>query len=113
MSLSCLQEDDNFVLYGWSPVWASDTSGLDGVRVCMQADCNLVMYNQQSEAKWHTNSAKGAGSMCRLHLTNDGKLLEAERGVSHPDNQEFDKQLSYRCVGWAKSGSGNRCWEEA
>ncbi|TNN30613.1 Mannose-specific lectin [Liparis tanakae] len=75
------QEDGNFVLYGWSPVWASDTCGSDGVRVCMQADCNLVMYNQQSEAKWHTNSAKDGGSMCRLHLTNDGKLLVDKESV--------------------------------
>ncbi|XP_056290408.1 B-type lectin plumieribetin-like [Pseudoliparis swirei] len=75
------QEDGNFVLYGWSPLWASDTCGSDGVRVCMQADCNLVMYNQQSEARWHTNSAKDAGSMCRLHLTNDGKLLVDKESV--------------------------------
>ncbi|TNN27604.1 Mannose-specific lectin [Liparis tanakae] len=73
------QEDGNFVLYGWSPVWASDTWRSDGVRLCMQVDCNLVMYNQQSEAKWHTNSAKDLGSTCRLHLTDDGKLL-VERG---------------------------------
>ncbi|XP_034416281.1 lectin-like [Cyclopterus lumpus] len=69
------QEDGNFVLYGWSPLWASDTCGSDAVRVCMQADCNLVMYNGQSEARWHSNSAKGACNMCRLTLTNDGKLL--------------------------------------
>ncbi|XP_074477497.1 B-type lectin plumieribetin-like [Sebastes fasciatus] len=69
------QEDGNFVLYAWKPIWASDTHGTDAVRLCMQADCNLVMYNKESEPKWHTNSAKGDCNMCRLHLTNDGKLV--------------------------------------
>ncbi|XP_059182609.1 B-type lectin plumieribetin-like [Centropristis striata] len=69
------QDDGNFVLYGWEPVWKSNTEGTDVTRLCMQADCNLVMYNKCSEAKWHTNSAKGDCNMCRLHLTDDGKLV--------------------------------------
>ncbi|XP_037613232.1 lectin-like isoform X1 [Sebastes umbrosus] len=69
------QEDGNFVLYGWKPIWASDTGGTDVVRLCMQADCNLVMYNKESKPKWHTNSAKGDCNMCRLYLTNEGKLV--------------------------------------
>ncbi len=70
----CLQDDGNFVVYGWKPVWASDTAGSDVVRLCMQADCNLVMYNKDSEPRWHTNTAKSSCNMCRLHLTDDGKL---------------------------------------
>ncbi|CAJ1082560.1 lectin-like [Xyrichtys novacula] len=69
------QEDGNFVVYGWSPAWSSDTAGCDAVRLCMQEDCNLVMYNKCDEPKWHTNSYKSKSNMCRLHLTDDGKLL--------------------------------------
>ncbi|XP_040022993.2 B-type lectin plumieribetin [Gasterosteus aculeatus] len=69
------QEDGNFVIYGWKPFWASDTSGSDGMRVCMQEDCNLVMYNKSDQPKWHTNSSKPKSNMCRLRLTNEGKLV--------------------------------------
>ncbi|XP_042254571.1 lectin-like [Thunnus maccoyii] len=69
------QDDGNFVIYGWKPTWASDTSGSDVVRLCMQADCNLVMYNKCDNPRWHTNSAKPESNMCRLHLTDDGNLV--------------------------------------
>lgn len=70
------QDDGNFVIYGWKPLWASDTYGSDAVRLCMQADCNLVMYNECDKPKWHTNSANSAKcNMCRLQLTDDGKLV--------------------------------------
>ncbi|KAI3354859.1 hypothetical protein L3Q82_004659 [Scortum barcoo] len=69
------QDDGNFVIYGWKPLWASDTHGTDAVRLCMQADCNLVMYNKNSEPRWHTNTSKPSCNMCRLHLTDDGKLV--------------------------------------
>ncbi|XP_028425491.1 mannose-specific lectin [Perca flavescens] len=75
------QDDGNFVIYGWKPVWASDTSGSDVFRLCMQADCNLVMYNKANGPKWQTNSHKsGDCNMCRLHLTNDGKLVVYKEG---------------------------------
>ncbi|XP_026147670.1 mannose-specific lectin-like [Mastacembelus armatus] len=69
------QDDGNFVIYGWKPVWASDTDGSDAIRLCMQADCNLVMYNKKDNPTWHTNSAKSVPNMCRLRLTDDGKLV--------------------------------------
>ncbi|XP_053198704.1 B-type lectin plumieribetin-like [Scomber japonicus] len=69
------EDDGNFVIYGWKPVWSTDTAGSDATRLCMQADCNLVMYNKADQPKWHTNSAKSACNMCRLHLTDDGKLV--------------------------------------
>ncbi|XP_053180640.1 B-type lectin plumieribetin-like [Scomber japonicus] len=69
------QDDGNFVIYGWKPVLASDTAGLDAIRLCMQADCNLVMYDEANQARWHTNSAKPECNMCRLYLTDDGKLV--------------------------------------
>ncbi|XP_056290257.1 B-type lectin plumieribetin-like [Pseudoliparis swirei] len=87
------QEDGNFVLYGWRPLWASDTCRSDGFHVCMQDDCNLVMYNQQSEAKWSTNSAKGGRHMCRLYVTDDGKLLVDKEGdeIWNSDKSEGKK----------------------
>nr|P0DQV9.1 RecName: Full=B-type lectin plumieribetin [Scorpaena plumieri] len=69
------QDDANFVIYGWQPLWASDTYGSDAIRLCMQADCNLVMYNGSGQARWHTNTSKGDCNMCRLFLTNEGKLV--------------------------------------
>ncbi|XP_049420526.1 uncharacterized protein LOC125881491 [Epinephelus fuscoguttatus] len=69
------QEDGNFVIYGWTSLWESETKGSDAQRLCMQADCNLVMYNKCDEPRWHTNSAKSDCNMCRLQLTNDGKLV--------------------------------------
>ncbi|TKS87578.1 hypothetical protein D9C73_021702 [Collichthys lucidus] len=71
-----LTEDDaNFVIYGWKPVWASDTWGLDTVRLCMQEDCNLVMYNQSDQPGWNTGTNGPSRNMCHLRLTDDGKLV--------------------------------------
>ena len=83
MCLCPLQDDGNFVVYGWQPLWASDTAGSDATRLCMQADCNLVMYNNDDLARWHTNSYRSSCNICRLHLTNDGKL------VLHRENEEI------------------------
>ncbi|KAM4534149.1 B-type lectin plumieribetin-like [Odontesthes bonariensis] len=73
--MAIFQDDGNFVVYGWKPVWASDTYGSDAIRLCMQADCNLVMYNQCNAPKWSTNTYMSTEcKMCRLHLTDEGKL---------------------------------------
>ncbi|KAM8731979.1 B-type lectin plumieribetin-like [Acanthopagrus schlegelii] len=77
------QDDGNFVVYGWQPLWASDTAGSDATRLCMQADCNLVMYNNDDQARWHTNSYRSSCNICRLQLTDDGKL------VLHRENEEI------------------------
>ncbi|CAJ1082561.1 hypothetical protein L3Q82_004659 [Xyrichtys novacula] len=69
------KEDGNFVIYKWSPVWSSDTVGSGVVRLCMQADCNLVMYTKGNDPKWHTNSYRPEFNTCRLQLTDDGKLV--------------------------------------
>merc|ERR1712212_1106 len=75
------QEDGNFVIYGWKPMWSSDTAGSDVHRLCMQADCNLVMYGKDDKPRWHTNSTKdNKCNMCRMHLTDDGKLLVQREG---------------------------------
>ncbi|KAL6477194.1 hypothetical protein MHYP_G00156930 [Metynnis hypsauchen] len=70
------QEDSNFVVYAWKPVWASDTWDANAHRLCMQGDCNLVMYTKDGKAKWHTNTnRKGEHERCRLYLCDDGKLV--------------------------------------
>ncbi|XP_014881471.1 mannose-specific lectin-like [Poecilia latipinna] len=69
------QNDGNFVIYGWKPIWASDTCGSDAVRLIMQADCNLVMYNNSDTPRWHTNSYQQGSHVGRVQLTDDGKLL--------------------------------------
>ncbi|MEQ2246318.1 hypothetical protein ILYODFUR_037110 [Ilyodon furcidens] len=69
------QDDGNFVIYGWKPVWGSDTSGSDVVRLIMQADCNLVMYNQSDTPRWHTCTGQQGSHVCRLQLTDDGKMI--------------------------------------
>nr|ADV35593.1 lily-type lectin-3 [Oplegnathus fasciatus] len=69
------QDDGNLVIYGWKPVWASETAGTDAVRLCMQADSNLVMYNRVDTPRWATNTVGPDCNMCRLQLTNDGRLV--------------------------------------
>ncbi|XP_054479220.1 B-type lectin plumieribetin-like [Anoplopoma fimbria] len=76
------QDDGNFVVYGWKSVWATGTNGSDVFRLCMQADNNLVMYNKDGSAKWSTGTYMSDVNMCRLQLTDDGKLVvtrEAEQ----------------------------------
>ncbi|XP_051267383.1 uncharacterized protein LOC127369752 [Dicentrarchus labrax] len=74
------QDDGNFVIYGWKPVWASDTYRSDAVRLVMQEDCNLVMYNKDEHPRWHTNTHVNGDFRSRLQLTDDGKLLVFKEG---------------------------------
>uniref|UniRef100_A0A671Y2N7 Mannose-specific lectin-like n=1 Tax=Sparus aurata TaxID=8175 RepID=A0A671Y2N7_SPAAU len=71
-----LQDDGNFVLYDdGKVVWASNTHGSDGYRLCMQPDCNLVIYNRGNVPKWATNTYQPKEvEMCRVVLTDEGKL---------------------------------------
>ncbi|KAM3860831.1 B-type lectin plumieribetin-like [Diretmus argenteus] len=75
------QEDGNFVIYGWKPMWSTDTANSDAFRLCMQEDCNLVMYNKAGKPMWHTNSCKDSKcNMCRVHLADDGTLYVQREG---------------------------------
>ncbi|MEQ2176780.1 hypothetical protein XENOCAPTIV_016933, partial [Xenoophorus captivus] len=67
-------DDGNFVIYGWKPVWASDTNGSDAVRLIMQEDCNLVLYNNDNRPKWASDTFTPGSHVCRLHLSDDGVL---------------------------------------
>ncbi|KAI5097837.1 hypothetical protein C0J45_11564 [Silurus meridionalis] len=76
------QDDGNFVVYTWKPVWASNTCGVRGAqRLIMQTDCNLVMYTQESKAVWATNTDRNDAKVCRLTLTNDGFLQVENDGA--------------------------------
>ncbi|MCJ8732988.1 hypothetical protein PDJAM_G00217750 [Pangasius djambal] len=69
------QDDGNFVVYGWKPLWASDTCGItDAQRLIMQEDCNLVMYVSDKPV-WATNTSCSCVNRCRLTLGNDGILV--------------------------------------
>ncbi|KAK1881128.1 Mannose-specific lectin [Dissostichus eleginoides] len=69
------QEDGNFVVYGWKPVWASGTNGPDTFRLIMQSDCNLVIYDKGGTPVWHANSYRPDTEVCRLQLTDEGELV--------------------------------------
>ncbi|XP_041670512.1 mannose-specific lectin-like [Cheilinus undulatus] len=71
-----IQEDGNFIIYGCTPLWTSDTYGSDAFCLCSQADCNLVMFNKSATPTWHTNThITSESSMCRQQLTGEGRLL--------------------------------------
>ncbi|KAJ8418700.1 hypothetical protein AAFF_G00001990 [Aldrovandia affinis] len=74
------QDDGNFVIYGWKPIWAADTASQDAHRLCMQADCNFVMYKKDDKPMWHTNTSKSSCIMCRMHLSDDGHLVLQKDG---------------------------------
>ncbi|XP_062412432.1 B-type lectin plumieribetin-like [Sardina pilchardus] len=74
------QEDSNFVIYGWSPIWASNTYGKqDAYRLVMQSDCNFVMYTKSGEPCWDTGTYSDCKDYrCRVFLRDDG-VLEIDR----------------------------------
>ncbi|KAG9261619.1 mannose-specific lectin-like [Astyanax mexicanus] len=69
------QDDGNFVVYGWKPLWASDTAGKSGKFLIMQEDGNLVIYNNDEGPVWASDSWQGDQSL-KNHLTlhDDGRL---------------------------------------
>ncbi|KAF4071839.1 hypothetical protein AMELA_G00267520 [Ameiurus melas] len=75
------QEDGNFVVYEWKPIWQSNTSGSTAKRLIMQEDCNLVMYDD-GPGLWHTNTHHSQVKVCRLTLRNDGILVVENDGKS-------------------------------
>ncbi|PWO11470.1 transposase protein, partial [Pyrenophora tritici-repentis] len=78
--IALFQQDGNFVVYRTEPVWASNTHGMDQTRLCMQGDCNLVMYNDEHHPRWQTNTAKGGCNTCVLSLTDEGNLVLEKDG---------------------------------
>ncbi|MBN3325436.1 LEC protein, partial [Atractosteus spatula] len=77
------QDDGNFVVYGWKPVWASNTDGLHNAdHLIMQSDSNLVAYKTDGKAMWHTGTYTNINSFkdCVLQLRNDGTLIVERDG---------------------------------
>nr|CCQ25776.1 Lily type lectin 1 [Channa striata] len=70
------QGDGNFVVYAWSPIWATNTHGKNPYKILLQQDGNLVMYPKHGEAIWSTGTYSNQ-SCCRMRLTlnNDGQLV--------------------------------------
>ncbi|KAL6466295.1 hypothetical protein MHYP_G00264280 [Metynnis hypsauchen] len=76
------QDDGNFVVYSWKPVWASNTDGKPVTRLIMQEDGNLVLYTDESKALWASDSWQKSGTKDnRLSINNDGNLV-IQRGVT-------------------------------
>ncbi|XP_068160386.1 B-type lectin plumieribetin-like [Antennarius striatus] len=77
------QDDGNFVIYTHGKaLWATGTDGSDAFRLCLQGNCNLILYNERNDARWSSWSGKLEANMCRLQLTDEGKLelyREAQR----------------------------------
>lgn len=69
------QDDGNFVVYGWAPLWATNTGGIPGIsRLAMQNDCNLVIYTPDKPV-WASGTCSKNFTTCRLTLGNDGILV--------------------------------------
>ncbi|XP_036454672.1 mannose-specific lectin-like [Colossoma macropomum] len=74
------QDDGNFVVYGWKPVWASDTWNKPGTRLIMQEDGNLVIYTCDGQPLWASNSCQNSITHDNsLFINNDGSLA-VQRG---------------------------------
>ena len=78
------QNDGNFVVYDTTtnpktPNWAAYTTG--GVRVAMQEDCNVVVYDAAGVALWNSTTSvptwKGEYRIrkCHLRMQDDGNLV--------------------------------------
>ncbi|XP_059916706.1 B-type lectin plumieribetin-like [Gadus macrocephalus] len=75
------QDDGNFVIYKWSPIWATNTECGPAFRVIMQEDSNLVVCTKEDEPVWASNSAAANCNQVRLTLTNKGELVTSKKGV--------------------------------
>ncbi|XP_049326458.1 uncharacterized protein LOC125786870 [Astyanax mexicanus] len=69
------QDDGNFVVYGWKPLWASNTAGKAGKFLIMQEDANLVIYNDASKPIWASNTCQNElHRTTQLTINDDGRL---------------------------------------
>ncbi|XP_030629356.1 mannose-specific lectin-like [Chanos chanos] len=87
------QEDGNFVIYGWKPLWASDTWGRqDAHSLRMQTDGNVVIYTKDGSPIWHTNTASSecCNTSHHFYLCDDGNLV-LERDLKEVWNSASSK----------------------
>uniref|UniRef100_A0A3P9NGE4 Bulb-type lectin domain-containing protein n=1 Tax=Poecilia reticulata TaxID=8081 RepID=A0A3P9NGE4_POERE len=66
----------------WSPNYGLKYPNIN-IRMIMEADCNLVMYNNRNQPKWATGTYKQGNHVCCLHLTDECILR------LHQDNYEM------------------------
>uniref|UniRef100_A0A3Q0R525 Bulb-type lectin domain-containing protein n=1 Tax=Amphilophus citrinellus TaxID=61819 RepID=A0A3Q0R525_AMPCI len=75
------QEDGNFVIYGWKPIWATATNGKNPSRIILQGDLNLVMYTQDNKPVWSSGTCDPLSfHVMRLTLNNNGQLIVTNDG---------------------------------
>uniref|UniRef100_UPI003AAD0C3A B-type lectin plumieribetin-like isoform X1 n=1 Tax=Centroberyx gerrardi TaxID=166262 RepID=UPI003AAD0C3A len=75
------QDDGNFVIYKWSPTWASDTVSCEPFRILLQQDNDLVMYTREDKPLWATGTFSNDHSQrLRLTMTNQGLLVLDRNG---------------------------------
>ncbi|KAK2851960.1 hypothetical protein Q5P01_008236 [Channa striata] len=58
------QGDGNFVVYAWSPIWATNTHGKNPYKILLQQDGNLVMYPKHAR---HSHFRARGPSQCERH----------------------------------------------
>ncbi|XP_029995456.1 comitin-like [Sphaeramia orbicularis] len=85
------QEDGNFVIYTWAPMWSTGTCDKGGFRIVLQEDNNLVMYNKAYRAVWASSSySNETSNRMRLTMTDDGHLVLDRDGVEIWSSPLFD-----------------------
>uniref|UniRef100_W5KPS8 Bulb-type lectin domain-containing protein n=1 Tax=Astyanax mexicanus TaxID=7994 RepID=W5KPS8_ASTMX len=79
----CFTDDGNFVVYGWKPLWASNTAGKAGKFLIMQEDANLVIYNDASKPIWASNTCQNElHRTTQLTINDDAGLTASGRDLS-------------------------------
>ncbi|XP_053187202.1 B-type lectin plumieribetin-like isoform X2 [Scomber japonicus] len=82
------QQDGNFVILADgddSPIWATGTAGKNAFRITVQPDNNLVVYTEQNEPVWASDTWQhfyGYSRAMRLTMTNEGKLVLDKDGTT-------------------------------
>jgi len=71
---AAMQTDGNFVIYGGSALWASNTSG-HNFHVHAQPDRNLVVYDSSGAPKWASGTSEAGTGTCKLIMQTDGNLV--------------------------------------
>jgi hypothetical protein len=74
--MASMQSDGNFVIYRLKPVWSTNTRGSHAVRMDLQGDGNLVLYDRYNQAEWDSGTSRpGRRGKLYLMLNNKGNLV--------------------------------------
>mmetsp|Transcript_55447 Transcript_55447/g.92168 ORF Transcript_55447/g.92168 Transcript_55447/m.92168 type:complete len:310 (-) Transcript_55447:239-1168(-) len=73
-SIAVLQDDGNFVVYGWSALWSAGTADGNYNRfLILQGDGNIVLYNNDGGVAWAAGVS--SASPAYLVMQDDGNLV--------------------------------------